>query len=72
MDLPMPNEFFFESKVVASMWLNDSDEDYPISYRVLLLNPEAPYYTVAEVADNETSYLKNFENIVDATAYYND
>lgn len=61
--LPMPNTKLSGGTVVASCYYRDLDEkdrehlppndNWPnVVYLVLLLNEDAPYFTVAHIADN--------------------
>lgn len=72
MKLPMPSENHHGGTVIASQWMNDDDSDgYAISYRVIVLHTEAPYYSLVEVADGTVSWVERFVNIADAVTEYN-
>lgn len=45
---PMPGDQILGGTVVASVWYNEDDYEWPLA-TVLLLMPEAPYYRVGVV-----------------------
>lgn len=51
MDLPCPNDRLDDRIVIASVWGNDLPEYGPVFGTVILLNPQAPFYTVCQVED---------------------
>lgn len=66
MSVPLPNELLDNSVVIASCYHGDEVEGC-----VLLLNPEAPYFTVAYVYEDESVVRKaDAFNIVGAVKEY--
>jgi hypothetical protein len=71
--IPLPGDTLDNRTVVASTWLDDSDDNYIAL--VLLLNATDPFYAVAEIGADEnrdwhTSAEETFRNINEAVKAY--
>jgi hypothetical protein len=71
--IPLPNDRFDGSIVIASLWLRD---DGPVVAVLVLLDPSPPYYRVVDIKWEHDKWVRQggtqeaFPNIVPTVEHY--
>lgn len=70
--LPMPGDRWGAATVLASCWGNDDPEYGDLTYTLMLLAPQPPYYLIVTFNGTEYSTVSNepYDNIIPAAGAY--